>query len=64
MDEETFMNIVRDALFLYAYDEEVAQIGIKRVRTFKEIGMLTNDNGVEVELNNGSKFHVVIKKVG
>jgi hypothetical protein len=33
---------------------------IRRVRTYEEVGVLTRDAGVVVELNDGSEFQITV----
>lgn len=35
---------------------------VKTIRRFDEVGMLTGDLGLVVELKNGKKFHVIVKE--
>ena len=60
MSENKFTGTLRDVLLLLAEDGWDEDTGIRRIETYAEAGILTNNTGLVVELSDGSEFQVTI----
>lgn len=59
MDEKTFEEVLGEALWAL---EDEGGIDLRRVDTFEIAGVLTTNNGLVVQLTDGSEFQVTIVK--
>lgn len=57
LNEGNMQNILTDALEVYAEEERTPL----KIRTFEDVGLLTRDTGLVVEIN-GSTFQLTIVK--
>ena len=57
MNEITFVETLRLLLYDEWHDDET---GIRRIETYAEAGILTNNAGLVVELADGSQFQVTV----
>ena len=62
---EKLENILQEALELYEteYADEDVDETFKSIRTFKEAGLLTNDDGLVIETKDNRKYQVSIVEV-
>jgi len=58
MTEQDFREVLQDALYEYEAD---GNSEIKDIRTFREAGLLTHDEGLVIKTSNGAEFQVTIK---
>jgi len=58
MDTQRIINMISDAIELYQNEEDDELIN--RISTFKEAGILSNDDGLVLYLNDGKEFQVTI----
>lgn len=60
MNERDFRAVLQEALLLYM--EEEPPFAIRDVRTFREAGVLSTNEGLVVRTEDGSEFHLTIVK--
>ena len=58
MDEKNVVEILKDSLELSSM-EDFEDI-ISRIASFSEAGLLTNDDGLVLYLNDGSEFQITV----
>jgi len=63
MDAEEMVDMIVEALYMYDKGEDVEEIG--NINTYEEEGLLTNDAGLVVRLNDQkSIFHITVTEHG
>lgn len=58
MNEKDFVYLIQEGLL----SDELEDEGIKNITTFKNAGVLTNDKGLVVTMEDGEKFYVTVQK--
>lgn len=59
MDAEEMVDMIVEALYMYDKGEDVEEVG--SINTYEEEGLLTNDVGLVVRLNDQkSVFHITV----
>lgn len=63
MDAQEFSEVLQDILDDPGDDtEDIYGYNIKRISTFESKGVLTTDEGLVIELDDGSEFQLTIVK--
>lgn len=60
MNEIQFVDFLQDLLFEYQDNPDDPDENFKRVQTFREVGMLTKNEGLVVKMADGSEFQITI----
>ncbi len=61
MDEESFADALREVLAeTDGASEALSQTTIRRIDSFEDVGMLTNNAGLVVTLNDGSEYQLTV----
>ena len=60
MENKQLISLIEEALFNDEFEGNQEIVGIT---SFQDALVLTNDDGMIIKTNDGSEFHLVIKKV-
>jgi hypothetical protein len=59
MDTEKLQEIIMDLMY---NSDEITDAGLKQIRSFREAGLLTRDEGLVLRLTDGSEFLITINQ--